>query len=106
MTSQPYTQVYRAANAGEGHLLQGLLEQHGIEVHISGESLAGGIGELPASALEVDLHVPADRLDEARLLIEQYEENRKLDGDWHCGECGETNPLSFELCWKCGKPKS
>ena len=45
------------------------------------ESLAGAVGELPASALEVDLHVPAERLDEARMLIKQYEENCKVDGD-------------------------
>ena len=59
MSGREMVAVYRAANAGEGHLLRGMLEQRGIKVTISGESLAGAIGELPASALGPEYYPPA-----------------------------------------------
>jgi hypothetical protein len=40
------------------------------------------------------------RVDAARLpAIEQI---RAAARAWDCPQCGEENPLSFELCWKCG----
>ena len=40
--------VYNAANIIEAHIIKGLLESNGIDAHVDGYYLQGGIGELAA----------------------------------------------------------
>jgi len=65
--------VYEAHDSIEAHLLRGLLEQAGIAVHILGEDLIGGIGEIPAQGL-LRVLVPGDDFDSARAVIARYED--------------------------------
>ncbi|MGB0720910.1 MAG: DUF2007 domain-containing protein [Gammaproteobacteria bacterium] len=39
-------EVYRAANITEAHIVAGMLEAEGIETHVGGHYLQGGVGEL------------------------------------------------------------
>lgn len=43
--------VYDAANLIDAHLVRHALEEAGIPVHIAGESLTGGMGDLPLHGL-------------------------------------------------------
>jgi hypothetical protein len=43
--------VYDAANLIDAHLVRHALEEAGIPVHIAGESLTGGLGDLPLHGL-------------------------------------------------------
>ena len=43
--------VYDAANLIDAHLVRHALEDAGIPVHIAGESLTGGMGDLPLHGL-------------------------------------------------------
>ncbi|HPE62353.1 MAG: DUF2007 domain-containing protein [Thiothrix sp.] len=38
--------IYRAANVTEAHIVAGMLDAHGIESHVGGHFLQGGVGEL------------------------------------------------------------
>jgi cupin 2 domain-containing protein len=63
---------YEASNAIEAHLLADLLRQEGLQVHVLGEYLQGGIGELPAAGF-VRLAVDETDLPQARELVRQWE---------------------------------
>lgn len=67
--------IYDANNNIEANLLKNILEQEGIEAHISGEYLQGGMGELPAMGL-ISIMVE----DEDQLRAE------KVVRDWERGE--------------------
>jgi hypothetical protein len=67
--------VYKAENAIEAHLIRGLLEAESIPVRLSGESLSGAIGELPADVAQVDVLVPGGFSVRARGLVQNYEES-------------------------------
>jgi len=103
--SHPFVRIYRAADRIEGHLLKGLLEQHGVQVRLLGDGLAGGVGELPADVMQVVLEVPPGFVDFARQLIEEYESRGRASAvdprPWHCPVCAEDNPETFTVCWNC-----
>ena len=64
--------IYNATSTTEAHIIQGLLQQHGVEANVSGHYLQGALGELPVIDL---IQVLVDEADEARALqvIENYE---------------------------------
>ncbi|HJP37577.1 MAG TPA: DUF2007 domain-containing protein [Gammaproteobacteria bacterium] len=97
--------IYRAANALEAHVIRGLLGQHNIQVHLFGEGLSSGFGELPAEVIEVEIHVPTGYRQLAGQLISEYEAQSSAVDDpaseWTCRGCGEKNPLTLGVCWNC-----
>ena len=100
------TLLYRSRDAMEASLLKGKLESCGIRVELSGGQGAIGFGELPADALRIDVWVPASRAAEAAQALTAFHESAARGGadggaDWTCGDCGESNGGSFELCWSC-----
>jgi len=103
--NQHFVRIYRAADRIEGHLLKGLLEQHGINVRLLGDSLTSGVGELPADVVQVVLEVPSQFGALARELIDDYENRGRLPAaerpSWYCSACAEENPDSFAVCWSC-----
>ena len=50
----------------------GMLEAHGIQAHVGGHYLQGGIGELMVQGFAV-VFVEEDKLEMARTLVEAYE---------------------------------
>ena len=94
-----WNSVYQAANSLEAHMLKGALEVSGIEVQLQGEALAGALGELPANALEVRVLVKHHHLAPAQQILLDYQQQNKPA--WYCGQCGEHNAGSFEICWQC-----
>ena len=65
--------IFEAANSIEARLLLGILNQAGIDGHIDGEYLQGGVGELQAFGL-VRLKVAAANVVEAREIIRDWQE--------------------------------
>lgn len=64
--------VYEPANSLEGHMLQDILRQRGIESRLEGAGLQGAVGELPAIGL-VRLLVEEDDYAAARAVIDEWE---------------------------------
>ena len=98
-------EIYSAETVVDAQLFKDLLESDGIEAIIKGGYLSGAAGELPASGL-VSVWI-TDEIFDARarqLLVEFEAKQRQQQSDIFCGQCGNSNPGSFELCWSCGKP--
>jgi len=64
--------VFSANSSIEAQLIKNLLAQHGIEAHVSGYYLQGGIGELPVFDL-IQVQVTADDEQAALKVIRDYE---------------------------------
>ena len=66
--------IYKSSDITEAHIVQGMLDAHGIEAFVGGHYLQGGVGELLAtdyaSIYVADHDVPA-----AMALIVEYENN-------------------------------
>lgn len=93
--------VYYAANPIEAQLLKGMLENENIQVSMNENSMIGGVGELPADAIETALKVPTEQYHLARHLLEIYEKSDEQVV--FCPHCQEQNFTNFEICWSCGK---
>ena len=64
--------VFDAENSLEAHMVAGLLEQHGIGAWVLGDTLQGGVGELPAGAL-VRVVTNDDQASRARDILREWE---------------------------------
>jgi len=65
--------VYDAGDITEAHIVRGLLQANGIEAHVGGHYLQGGVGELAAQGFASVL-VAIAQAAEARALIEDNEQ--------------------------------
>ncbi len=97
--------IYSAADLPEAHLISHLLARAGIAHHIFNENLQGGVGELPFTHIWPDIWVVDDAdAEQAGALIREYEHSASQGGGEPrcCPACGEENPPTFEICWRCG----
>lgn len=101
MNNEEWQIVYYAANPLEAQLLKGMLESEDIVVQMNENAMIGGVGELPADAIETALKVRIEQFTKARELLAQYEANQQQE--IYCPNCQEQNFSNFEVCWNCGK---
>ena len=64
--------IFTASNSIEAHLISDLLNQQGIESHIHGEMLQGGVGDLEAHGY-VRVMVDEKDLPAAKKFIEEWD---------------------------------
>jgi len=95
--------IFTALHRVEAYLLVDRLAHAGIKAHVFNEHMASIVGDVPVdvSAPQVWLDDDADRALAADVL-RAYQEERNRSGTIACVKCGEDNPATFELCWKCG----
>ncbi len=84
--------VFEPSNALEGHMLQDVLRQRGIDSRLDGAHLQSGVGELPAIGL-VRLLVDEKDYKAARAVIEEWDSSVVHDPfqcrpDAHRQDCG------------------
>lgn len=72
--------IYEPENLLEAEVLIGMLGNEGVDAHLVGRDLMGGIGELPLQGL-LGLAVPDDQAEYARELIAAYNAALPLPGD-------------------------
>ena len=72
--------IYEPENLMEGELLQAMLASEGIDAHLTGRDLLGGMGELPGLGL-LAIVVAQDQVERARDLISAYNAALPLSGD-------------------------
>ena len=72
--------VYEPQDLMEGELLLGMLASEGIEAYLTGQHLAGAVGELPACGL-LGVMVEDDHAHRAHQLIAAYNGAEPLPGD-------------------------
>lgn len=71
--------AYNARDLTEAHIIAGLLVAHGIDCHVGGHYLQGGLGEIGAAGF-TNVQVDDDDYLEARHLIAEYEGAATTDG--------------------------
>ena len=64
--------IYNAKDITEAHIVSGLLAANGIQAHVSGHYLQGGVGELPASGL-ANVHVADEDVPLAKSILAEYQ---------------------------------
>ena len=69
------------------------------------EHAQGGLGEIPFTHAYPEVWVmEAEDTARARVILQEFERRVSSDETIACGNCGETNPAGFEICWQCGRP--
>jgi hypothetical protein len=91
--------VLTAASHPDAALIRNMLEQRGIP---SSLIEARGYGGAPYTEVWVDRDEDSPRAIEVIRKLHAHDPNK---GKWHCADCAEDNPNTFELCWKCGASK-
>lgn len=82
-----------------------LVQRRGIQCEVRNEFAGGAIGELAPIDTWPELWVIDDRdYDQAIKLIDSAQA-RADEEDWYCGNCGERNAATFELCWNCARER-
>lgn len=64
--------IYKAGNILEAYIVSGLLKSRGIEAHVAGHFLQGGVGDL-ATMDFANVYVAEEDSEEARVIIAEYE---------------------------------
>lgn len=64
--------IYTSGNTSKAYIISGLLNSHGIEAHIGGKYLQGGIGEFAAMDF-VNVQVLESDVERAREIIAEYD---------------------------------
>jgi hypothetical protein len=72
--------IYRASDINEANIVSGMLRANGIDAHVGGYYLQGGIGDLAAFGF-ANVHVTDEDAEEARILIAQYEDASNSNDD-------------------------
>jgi len=72
--------IYEPENLLEAEVLIGMLGNEGVEAHLVGRDLLGGIGELPLQGL-LGVAVADEQAEYARELIAAYNAALPLPGD-------------------------
>mgnify|MGYP002757946772 CR=1 FL=1 len=72
--------IYEPESLLEAEVLLGMLDNEGVDAHLVGRDLMGGIGELPLQGL-LGLAVPDEQAEYARELIAAYNAALPLPGD-------------------------
>ena len=101
----PVKQAFQAGSLSEAYLMRDLLEGQGLEVELRGEDTANMAFQLPSASIWPSLWVQEESLDQARLVLAQYEKdvrNIEVAPEWRCSQCGEESEALFSACWSCG----
>lgn len=72
--------IYEPQDTMEGELLLAMLASEGIDAYLTGQHLAGAVGELPAGGL-LGLMVEDEQAQDALQLIAAYNAAQPLPGD-------------------------
>lgn len=95
--------IFIAVNRVEAYLLVDRLAHAGIKAHVFNEHASSIVGEVPPDVAQPQVWLDDDD-DRARadVVLRAYREERDRAGSIVCAKCGEENPATFELCWRCG----
>ncbi len=97
--------IYSAASLPEAHLLLHKLREHNIAARVFNENAQGGVGELPFTHAYPEVWIEhAEDEDRALSVIRDFDTSPSEGPSVVCSSCGERNPPTFEICWKCGSP--
>ena len=95
--------IYTAANRVDAFLLRDRLLHADIDAHVFNEHMASASGEIPFDAAGPQVWVDDENVMRAKAVLAAFAEEQERSGTLRCAGCGEDNPATFDLCWKCGR---
>ncbi len=94
--------IHTAANLAEASLLQHILQDAGIAVHVLNTHAVGALGEIPFADAGPQLWITQPQQETyARSLIAEFHKRDHTGVERKCPACGEANPPEFDSCWNC-----
>jgi hypothetical protein len=95
--------IFTAASRIDAYLLLDRLAHAGIKAHVFNANVSSIAGDVPLDVVQpqVWLDDEAD-VERAHAVLRAYHTERERPGTLACRHCGEENPATFDLCWKCG----
>jgi hypothetical protein len=70
--------IYKARDITEAHIISGLLKSNGIEAHVGGHYLQGGVGDLAAMDFAT-ISVADDDTESATSIIADYDKSNNTN---------------------------
>ena len=70
--------IYKARDITEAHIISGLLKSYGIEAHVGGHYLQGGVGDLAALDFAT-ISVANEDTDSAAAIIADYDNSNNTN---------------------------
>ena len=95
--------VYTAESLIDAQLVRDLLSHAGVPNLLFNANAVGGFGDLPVTYPEVWVRRDRDAA-KARRAIHEFENRPPPADERVCARCAETNPATFEICWRCHAP--
>ena len=95
--------IYDASNRIDAFLLRDRLLHANIDAHVFNANMASVAGEVPWGVAGPQVWVDDENVARAKEVLAAFAEEQKRAGTLRCAHCGEDNPATFELCWKCGR---
>ncbi len=94
--------IHTAANLVEATLLQHMLQDAGVAVHMLNTHAMGALGEIPLAEAGPQLWITQPQQEaHARALIAEFHNRSHSGVERKCPACGEINPAEFDSCWNC-----
>jgi Putative prokaryotic signal transducing protein len=84
--------VYSSPSSAEAHLVQGYLEQAGVQATVQGAELGGLLGAVPATETYASVWVADAEVEQAAGLVEEFLNSQTAEAGaslWRCPNCGE-----------------
>ena len=94
--------LYSADTRVDAFLLRDRLLHADIEAHVFNQHMQSIVGDVPPDVAGPQVWVDDEDYARARDVLETFRAERLRSGTHACARCGEDNPATFELCWKCG----
>ena len=94
--------LYDAYNRIDAFLLRDRLLHADIDAHVFNQHMSSASGEVPFGVAGPQVWVDDEDYVRAKDVLVAFEAERERAGSVACRRCGEDNPATFELCWKCG----
>lgn len=97
--------VYSSPSSAEAHLVQGYLEQAGVQATVQGGELGGLLGAVPTTETYASVWVADEEVERAENLVEEFLSSKETEVRatlWRCPNCGEELEPQFSDCWNCG----
>jgi len=94
--------LYSPDTRVDAWLLRDRLTHANIVAHIFNQHMQSIAGDVPPDVAGPQVWVDDEDFARAQAILEAFRVERERIGTLTCRHCGEENPATFELCWKCG----
>jgi hypothetical protein len=100
---RPFVRVYRSPKSEHVRMAKLILDTNLVPNQLGNENLQMALGELPFVYVSSEVLVPRSHyFDALYALRHDWPQPTAVSAEeWHCSECDETSPATFDICWNC-----